>query len=153
MPPLAKRMPDEPLDAFVESVIKTLRKKESVIVVGFGSFTVQKRKARTGRNPQTGEAIKIKAQTAPKFRPGKALKEASQQKKIIRHRETRLPIAGSYRLGYSLSEWCRVMIRGVVVQLVRISACHAGGRGFESRPLRHIGTLTVHTEQRLKSPR
>ncbi|WOV90151.1 MAG: HU family DNA-binding protein [Candidatus Zeuxoniibacter abyssi] len=78
---LSKADAGRALDAFVELVIKTLRKKELVIVVGFGSFTVQKRKARTGRNPQTGEAIKIKAQTAPKFRPGKALKEALNKKK------------------------------------------------------------------------
>lgn len=64
------------LEAFVDAVTKSLKKKNPVVIVGFGSFDVQKRKARVGRNPQTGEAIKIKASTAPKFRPGKSLKDA-----------------------------------------------------------------------------
>ncbi len=63
------------LDAFVSTVTKSLTKKEPVVIVGFGSFDVQKRKARVGRNPQTGEAIKIKAQVTAKFRPGKSLKD------------------------------------------------------------------------------
>ena len=64
------------VDAFVDAVTKSLKKKKPVVIVGFGSFDVQKRKARTGRNPQTGEAIKIKASVAPKFRAGKSLKDA-----------------------------------------------------------------------------
>ena len=64
------------LDAFVGTVVSSLKKKKPVTLVGFGTFDVQRRKARTGRNPATGEAIKIKAQTAPKFRPGKTLKDA-----------------------------------------------------------------------------
>lgn len=56
--------------------IKTALKKESVTLVGFGTFKVDKRKARTGRNPKTGEAIKIKAKKVAKFVPGKALKDA-----------------------------------------------------------------------------
>ena len=64
------------LDAFIEEVTNALKKKGSVAIVGFGSFEVQKRKARTGRNPATGEEIKIKASNAPKFRPGKSLKDA-----------------------------------------------------------------------------
>ena len=63
-------------DAFVEVVQKSLKKGEDVSVVGFGTFTVRKRAARTGRNPRTGAAIKIKAAKVPKFRPGKALKDA-----------------------------------------------------------------------------
>jgi DNA-binding protein HU-beta len=53
-----------------------LKKGDTVILVGFGTFKVTKRKARKGRNPQTGEEIKIKASKAPKFSPGKSLKEA-----------------------------------------------------------------------------
>ncbi len=64
------------LEAFLDIVTKSLRKKKPVVIVGFGSFDVQKRKARTGRNPHTGEPIKIKASVAPKFRPGKSLKDA-----------------------------------------------------------------------------
>ncbi|MGI9296944.1 MAG: HU family DNA-binding protein [Gammaproteobacteria bacterium] len=64
------------LDAFVDTVSKSLKKKKPVVIVGFGSFDVQKRKARIGRNPQTGAELKIKASIAPKFRPGKSLKDA-----------------------------------------------------------------------------
>ena len=64
------------LDALVDGVTRSLKRGKDVTIVGFGTFTVAKRKARTGRNPQTGETIKIKAQKAPKFRPGKSLKEA-----------------------------------------------------------------------------
>jgi len=64
------------VDCFIESITKALKKKQSVVLVGFGTFTTMKRKARTGRNPQTGEKIKIKAKTVPVFRPGKALKAA-----------------------------------------------------------------------------
>jgi DNA-binding protein HU-beta len=59
-----------------EAVVKSLKKGDTVTLVGFGSFSVGKRAARTGRNPRTGAAIKIKAAKVPKFKPGKALKEA-----------------------------------------------------------------------------
>lgn len=73
---LSKADAGRALDAFVAAVTSSLRKKKPVTIVGFGSFDVQKRKARTGRNPQTGEALKIKASTAPKFKAGKSLKDA-----------------------------------------------------------------------------
>lgn len=64
------------LNAFVDSVTKALKKKDGkVTLVGFGTFAKVRRKARKGRNPQTGEAIKIKAGNVVKFRPGKKLKE------------------------------------------------------------------------------
>ena len=59
-----------------ESITKALKKKDTVTLVGFGTFKVNKRKARKGRNPKTGEEIKIKAKRVPKFVPGKALKAA-----------------------------------------------------------------------------
>ena len=64
------------LDAVIGGVRTTLRKGGSVTLVGFGTFAVGKRAARMGRNPQTGASIKIKAAKVPKFRPGKALKDA-----------------------------------------------------------------------------
>ena len=64
------------LDAVIESVTGALKAGDSVVLVGFGTFSVGKRAARTGRNPRTGESIKIKAAKVPKFRPGKALKDA-----------------------------------------------------------------------------
>ncbi|UCB50594.1 MAG: HU family DNA-binding protein [Deltaproteobacteria bacterium] len=64
------------VDCIFSSLTKALKKKDTVSLVGFGTFKVSKRKARKGRNPQTGEEIKIKAQNVPKFTPGKALKDA-----------------------------------------------------------------------------
>ena len=64
------------LDSFINLVTKVLKKKGEVRLVGFGTFTSAKRKATTGRNPQTGAAIKIPASVQPKFKPGKALKDA-----------------------------------------------------------------------------
>lgn len=64
------------LDAVIGAVKTTLKKNGSVTLVGFGTFSAGKRAARTGRNPRTGEAIKIKAAKVPKFKPGKALKDA-----------------------------------------------------------------------------
>lgn len=64
------------LDATIDAVTSTLKKGGAVSLVGFGTFDVGKRAARTGRNPRTGAAIKIKAAKVPKFRPGKALKDA-----------------------------------------------------------------------------
>ncbi|MBN2059751.1 MAG: HU family DNA-binding protein [Deltaproteobacteria bacterium] len=64
------------VDCILLTISNALKKKNSVTLVGFGTFKVDKRKARTGRNPQTGEAIKIKAKNVPKFIPGKALKDA-----------------------------------------------------------------------------
>jgi DNA-binding protein HU-beta len=63
------------VDCIFDIITKALKKKQDVTVVGFGSFKVSKRAARTGRNPQTGEAIKIKAKSVPKFVAGKALKD------------------------------------------------------------------------------
>jgi DNA-binding protein HU-beta len=64
------------VDCVFASIAQALKKKGAVTLVGFGTFKVDKRKARTGRNPQTGEAIKIKAKNVPKFVAGKALKDA-----------------------------------------------------------------------------
>lgn len=64
------------LDAFIGTVTKVLKKHGEVRLVGFGTFASAKRKATTGRNPQTGATIKIPASVQPKFKPGKALKDA-----------------------------------------------------------------------------
>jgi DNA-binding protein HU-beta len=65
------------LKSFIEGVTKSLKKKdEKVTLVGFGTFSKTRRKARKGRNPQTGAPIKIKASNVVKFRPGKKLKDS-----------------------------------------------------------------------------
>ena len=64
------------VEAFIETVKKALKKGDSVALVGFGTFVVRKRAARTGRNPRTGDTIKIKASKVPAFKAGKALKDA-----------------------------------------------------------------------------
>lgn len=65
------------LNSFLDSVAKALKKKDGkVTLVGFGTFSKVRRKARKGRNPQTGEPIKIKATNVVKFRPGKKLRDA-----------------------------------------------------------------------------
>lgn len=64
------------LDAMVESVTESLKKGDSVSLVGFGTFTVKERAARTGRNPQTGQPIEISAAKVPSFKAGKALKDS-----------------------------------------------------------------------------
>ncbi|MBW6493843.1 MAG: HU family DNA-binding protein [Burkholderiaceae bacterium] len=73
---ISKAAAGRALDAFVGAVRTTLRKGGTVTMVGFGTFAVTKRAARTGRNPRTGDKIKIKSAKVPKFRPGKGLKEA-----------------------------------------------------------------------------
>jgi nucleoid DNA-binding protein len=64
------------VDCVFSTITKALKKKDTVTLIGFGTFKVGQRKARTGRNPQTGEEIKIKAKNVPKFIAGKALKDA-----------------------------------------------------------------------------
>jgi DNA-binding protein HU-beta len=73
---ISKAAAGRALDATIESIKKSLKKGEDVSLVGFGTFYVGKRAARTGRNPQTGAEIKIKAAKVPKFRAGKGLKDA-----------------------------------------------------------------------------
>jgi len=64
------------LDAMISAISKTLKKGDTVSLIGFGTFSVKKRAARTGRNPATGESIKIKASKTPSFKAGKAFKDA-----------------------------------------------------------------------------
>ncbi|WP_329838932.1 nucleoid-associated protein HU-beta [Xenorhabdus bovienii] len=64
------------VDAFISSVSDSLKDGDDVVLVGFGTFTVRERAARTGRNPQTGKEIKIAAAKVPAFRAGKGLKDA-----------------------------------------------------------------------------
>ena len=71
-----KKAAQDAVDCVVSSITKALKKGQDVSLAGFGTFKVVKRKARKGRNPNTGEEIKIKATKAPKFTAGKALKEA-----------------------------------------------------------------------------
>ena len=73
---ISKAAATRALEALIGGVKTTLKKNGSVSIVGFGTFAVTKRKARAGRNPRTGAAIKIKAAKVPKFRPGKGLKDA-----------------------------------------------------------------------------
>ena len=73
---LSKKDAEKALNAFLESVEGALKKDDKVQLVGFGTFEVKKRAARTGINPQTKKAIKIKASKTPSFKAGKALKDA-----------------------------------------------------------------------------
>ena len=73
---LSKASASRALDAALEAITKDLKKGNSVTLVGFGTFSIGKRSARTGRNPRTGETIKIKASKPPRFKAGKALKDA-----------------------------------------------------------------------------
>lgn len=72
---LTKKNAEAALNAFVEAVSEELTKGEKVSLVGFGTFEVSERAEREGRNPQTGETMKIAASKAPKFKAGKALKD------------------------------------------------------------------------------
>ena len=72
---LTKRTSGKAVYAIVSAVSDCLAKGEKVTLVGFGTFGVRQRKARTGRNPQTGRAIQIPAKKVPRFTPGKTLKE------------------------------------------------------------------------------
>ena len=73
---LPKTSAGRAVNALMEAIAKALKKKGDVVLVGFGTFSVRKRAARSGRNPRTGEAIAIPAANVPTFRAGKALKSA-----------------------------------------------------------------------------
>lgn len=73
---ISKKDAEKAVKAFIEVVADELKKGEKVQLVGFGTFEVSERAAREGRNPQTGETMKIAACKAPKFKAGKALKDA-----------------------------------------------------------------------------
>ena len=73
---ISKAAAGKAVDAFIDGVKASLKKEERVTLVGFGSFSISKRKARKGRNPKTGKEIKIAARKVPKFTPGKAFKDA-----------------------------------------------------------------------------
>lgn len=73
-----KKVAQSAVDCILSNITEALKKKKPVTLIGFGTFGVSKRKSRKGRNPRTGEAIKIKAKVVAKFVPGKALKDAVQ---------------------------------------------------------------------------
>lgn len=73
---LSKADASRALDSALDAIKASLKKGEKVTLVGFGTFSVASRKARKGRNPRTGEEIKIAASKTPKFTPGKSLKQA-----------------------------------------------------------------------------
>ena len=73
---LTKKDATNAVDALLEIISNTLAKEEKIQLIGFGTFEVRERVARTGRNPQTGEEIQISASKVPAFKPGKELKEA-----------------------------------------------------------------------------
>ena len=72
---LTKKDSEAALKAIIENIAKALEKNDDVQLIGFGTFSIGERAARTGRNPKTGETITIKASKSPKFKPGKALKD------------------------------------------------------------------------------
>ena len=77
---LSKKDSEKALKAFVDVLTAQLKKEQKVQLVGFGTFEISKRAAREGRNPQTGKTMKIDACKAPKFKAGKALKDAVNEK-------------------------------------------------------------------------
>lgn len=72
---VSKALAEKVLNSCTDQITKCLRRNDKITLTGFGTFSVAKRKARTGRNPQTGAEIKIKATRVPKFKAGKALKD------------------------------------------------------------------------------
>lgn len=72
----SKKEAKEAVECVLSTITSAMKKQEAVTLVGFGTFKVDNREARTGRNPRTGEAIEIKAKKVPKFVPGKGLKDA-----------------------------------------------------------------------------
>lgn len=72
---ISKALAEKVLNSVTDQITKCLKKNDKITLTGFGTFSVSKRKARTGRNPQTGAEIKIKATKVPKFKSGKALKD------------------------------------------------------------------------------
>jgi DNA-binding protein HU-beta len=77
---VTKKIATSALDKILEAITAQLAKGEKVILTGFGTFEARKRAARTGRNPQTGEAMQIKASVQPVFKAGKVLKDSVQDK-------------------------------------------------------------------------
>ena len=73
---ISKAAAGRALDGFVAAITDAMKEGDTVSLVGFGSFSVRERAARTGRNPQTGDTIEIKASKIPSFKAGKALKDA-----------------------------------------------------------------------------
>ncbi|PIO48837.1 MAG: DNA-binding protein HU [[Chlorobium] sp. 445] len=73
---ISKAASEKAVNAFIEAVTNSLKKGQTVTLIGFGTFSVGKRAARVGRNPKTGATIKIKAKKIARFRPGTALKNA-----------------------------------------------------------------------------
>ncbi|NIO15536.1 MAG: DNA-binding protein HU [Deltaproteobacteria bacterium] len=78
---VSKAAAEKVLNSAIKNVTMALKKGDKITLTGFGTFSVSKRKARKGRNPQTGAAIRIKATKVPKFSPGKGLKDAVSGKK------------------------------------------------------------------------
>ncbi|MDD3395688.1 MAG: HU family DNA-binding protein [Acidaminococcaceae bacterium] len=78
---LSKKDAEKAVNAFIDSVKATVAKKNKVQLIGFGTFESRARKARTGKNPRTGETIKIAKATVPAFKAGKAFKDAVNKKK------------------------------------------------------------------------
>ena len=72
----SKALAEKAINSCTDNVTKALKKKQKITLTGFGTFSVSRRKARKGRNPQTGAVITIKAANVPKFRPGKELRKA-----------------------------------------------------------------------------
>ena len=75
---LTKKEAAEAIEIFLGVIKKTLKKRDKIYLSGFGTFSIVKRKARKGRNPKTGESIKIAARVIPKFKSAKAFKEVVQ---------------------------------------------------------------------------
>jgi DNA-binding protein HU-beta len=75
---LTKVQAEKAVNAYHETVRNSIQNGDSVSIVGFGTFTVAERKAKTGRNPRTGAVLTIKAAKIPKFKPGKSLKDSVQ---------------------------------------------------------------------------
>jgi DNA-binding protein HU-beta len=73
---MPKTKAEEMVNFIIDTITKAMIKGDEVVITGFGKFVVVKKAAREGRNPKTGETVTIPAKTVPKFRPGKALKEA-----------------------------------------------------------------------------
>jgi len=73
---ISKASASRALDAALDGIAKSLKNADPVMLVGFGTFLVRERAARTGRNPRTGEPLQIAASKVPAFKPGKALKDA-----------------------------------------------------------------------------